>query len=155
MKKNNSLNEIGKFNHALYLHTIEHVADPISQLEKILQHINHICIETPYGIPKISFVNKSMLLLILFVLLSLNPKLWKNIPPLSVGLKSKVQICKQSEHINSFELETIEKIENLVNCDSCVRLSLANNTLGEKHQVIQVLFSKKQQLHTNTYSEAK
>lgn len=142
--KINSLNEIEKIDLVIYSHTIEHVADPISELEKILQHTNHIYIETPYGLPKITFVNKSILLNVLFTLFSLYPKLWRNMFSLSVGLKSKVRILRQSEHINFFEVETIEKLANLMNCDSHVKLSSVNNPLGEKHQVIQALFSKRQ-----------
>jgi hypothetical protein len=142
--KIDSLNEIDEFDLAIYSHTIEHVADPASELEKILQHTNHIYIETPYGVPKISFLNKSLVLNTFFVLLSLSPTIWRNMFSLSVGFKSKVRILKQSEHINFFEVETIEKLANIVNCDSKVRLKLVNNPLGEKHQVIQALFSKRQ-----------
>ena len=141
--KINSLHEVDKVDLVIYSHIIEHVANPSSELENILKHTKHIYIETPYGIPKISYLNKSLLLNGLFVLLSLHPTLWRNMFSLSVGLKSKKRILRQSEHINFFEVATIERLANLVNCDSIIKLSSVNNPLGQKHQVIQALFSKR------------
>lgn len=142
--KIDSLREINGFDLAIYSHVIEHVADPISELENILQHTNYIYVETPYGVPKISFINKSIVINVLFALLSLNPNLWRNMFALSVGFKSKARILRQSEHINFFEADTISKLGNLLNCDSYVKINLVNNPLGEKHHVIQALFSKRQ-----------
>jgi hypothetical protein len=141
--KINSLNEIDTVDLVIYSHIIEHVANPFSELENILKHTKHIYIETPYGIPKISYLNKSLFLNVLFVLLSLNPTLWRNMFSLSVGLKSKKRILRQSEHINFFEVATIERLANLLDCDSIIRLSSVNNPLRQKHQVIQALFSKR------------
>jgi hypothetical protein len=150
--KINSLSEIDTCDLVIYSHTIEHVTDPIFELEEMLKHTRNIYIETPYGIPKTSFLNKSFLLTAFFVLLSLNPKLWRNMFSLSVGLKSKVRILRQSEHINFFQVETLKKLADLVNCDSYVRMSFTSNPLGEKHQIIQALFSRKQPAHTNSNS---
>lgn len=141
--KIDSLSEINRFDLAIYSHVIEHVADPISELKNILQHTNYIYIETPYGVPKISFMNKSIVINILFALLSLNPNLWRNMFAVSAGFKSKTRILRQSEHINFFEADTISKLGNLINCDSNVKINLVNNPLGEKHHVIQALYSKR------------
>ena len=149
--KINSLDETDRIDLAIYSHTIEHVPNPLVELENILQYTDNVYLETPYGIPKISFVNRSILLNILFTMFSLHPWLWRNMFTLSVGLKSKGRIIKQSEHINFFEVETIEKLANLLNCESYIKLSSVNNPLGEKHQVIQALFSKKQLINNNIF----
>jgi ubiquinone/menaquinone biosynthesis C-methylase UbiE len=143
VKKISSLNEIGKIDLVIYSHIIEHVPDPLSELARILQHTDYIYIETPYGIPKISFVNKSIFISIFFALLSMHPLFWRNMFSLSVGLKSKKNILTQSEHINFFETSTIKKLAELSNCNSVIKLNSINNPLGEKHQVIQALFSKR------------
>jgi hypothetical protein len=141
--KIDSLSEVNGFDLAIYSHVIEHVAKPISELENILKHTNCIYVETPFGVPKISFMNKSIVINILFALLSLNSSLWRNMFALSVGFKSKKRIFRQSEHINFFETDTIYKLGNLLNCDTQVKINLVNNPLGEKHHVIQALFCKK------------
>ena len=141
--KISSLQEIGKFDLAIYSHVIEHVADPRSELVKTLRHTNQIYLEVPYGVPKISFINKSIVLNVFFAILSTNHVLWRNLFSLSVGLKSRLRILTQSEHINFFEVATMEKLANLVNCDSKIELSWTDNPLGQKHQIIQALFTKR------------
>jgi len=141
--KIDSLSEINEFDLAIYSHVIEHVADPIAELENILQYTNYVYVETPFGVPKVSFINKSIVINALFALLSLNPNLWRNMFALSVGFKSKTRIFRQSEHINFFETKTISTIGNLLNCDTYVKINLVNNPLGEKHHVIQAFFSKR------------
>ena len=138
-----SLQEIDKIDLVIYSHVIEHVADPRSELVKTLRHTNNIYLEVPYGVPKINCVNSSILLNVFFVMLSMNHFLWRNMFSLSVGLKSKMRVLTQSEHINFFEVATIEKLADLVDCDSKIKISWVDNPLRQKHQVIQALFSKR------------
>ncbi len=141
--KISSLLEICKVDLAILSHVIEHVADPRSELVKTLRHANQIYLEVPYGVPKISVINRSIVLNLFFAILSMNHLLWRNMFSLSVGLKSRIRILTQSEHINFFQIATIERLANLVNCDFKIELNWVDNPLGQKHQVIQALFSRR------------
>jgi len=138
-----NLNEVGNVDLIIYSHTIEHVVDPLLELKNMLQHANNIYIETPNGVPKASFMSKSILINMFFALISYFPRIWRNFFSISVGLKNKHNILRQSEHINFFQLETINKLAELCDCDSIIQLNLVNNPLGEKHEVIQAIFKRR------------
>ena len=138
-----SLNEVGKVDLIIYSHTIEHVVDPLFVLKNMLQYTDNIYIETPNGVPRASFVSKSILINIIFAAMSFSPRIWRNLFSTSVGLKHRHNVLRQSEHINFFQVETLNKLAELCDCDSIVQLNFMNNPLGEKHEVIQAIFRKR------------
>jgi hypothetical protein len=141
--KKTSLQEIGATSLIIYAHIIEHVSNPLLELENLLQYSDQIYIETPNGIPKANFFNKSIAINLIFALFSFFPKIWRNLFSISVGRKQKYNILRQSEHINFFTIETIKKLADMLDCNCVCKIALMPDPIGEEIEVIQTLIYKK------------
>ena len=141
--KKMSLQEIGKTSLIIYAHIIEHVSNPLFELANLLQYSDQIYVETPNGVPKANFFNKSITINLIFAVFSFFPKIWRNLFSISVGRKQKYNILRQSEHINFFTVDTIKKLADMLNCNYVCRIILIPDPIGEEIEVIQAFIYKK------------
>jgi hypothetical protein len=99
----------------IYAHVLEHVADPVAEINTLFSKSNRIYIEVPFGVPRITKSRTSYAELLKTLIKSLSPKLWKNATQPATG-RSIVgeSTLTQSEHLNSFTEHSMRVLSNLV-----------------------------------------
>jgi hypothetical protein len=111
----------------IYAHVLEHVVDPISELEKLFDKTDQVYVEVPYGIPEINKYRMSIRRFLLQQIYSLNPKFWaKSAHPATGRRVAPTKMLTQSEHLTFFSEKSFEKIAETLG----VSLIVARNTIS-------------------------
>ena len=99
----------------IYAHVLEHVADPVAEINTLFSKSNRIYIEVPFGVPRITKSRKSYAELVKTLIKSLSPKFWKNATQPATG-RSIVgeSTLTQSEHLNFFTEHSMRVLSNIV-----------------------------------------
>jgi hypothetical protein len=111
----------------IYAHVLEHVVDPISELEKLFKKTDQVYVEVPYGIPEINRYRMSIRRFLLHQMSSLNPRFWaRSARPATGRSVAPTKMLTQSEHLTFFSEKSFKKIAETLG----VSLILERNTIG-------------------------
>jgi hypothetical protein len=141
-----SLESEQKFNLILYSHVLEHVADPILEINKLLDFLEpngYLYIEIPFGVPQISSQRKSRIRFLYTLVCSFNPKAWAKFTTPATGRSDSARfILKQSEHLTFFNSSTLESISMTLGMKSVTQINTIPTPDLSFAQVIQCLLFK-------------
>jgi hypothetical protein len=140
-----SLDEINKSNLILYSHVLEHVANPKEEIEKLLQYCDQLYIEVPFGIPEISKTRKSKTRFLLKQLASLSPTFWRRSAMPAAGRSPKQGVLVQSEHINFFTEESLQKLAEMLKLEAHIEVNSIRTPDRAEAKVIQCLLSPRKE----------
>jgi hypothetical protein len=111
----------------IYAHVLEHVVDPIYELEQLFKKTDRVYVEVPYGIPEINKHRMSIRRFLWQQMSSLNPKLWaKNTRPATGRRVAPTKMLTQSEHLTFFSENSFKTIAEALG----VTLIIERNTIS-------------------------
>ena len=139
----NSLEEVSYVDLVVYAHTLEHVNDPIFEVQKLLRYTNNLYIEVPFGVPTPSKARRSRLIQMIALIASISPQIWSTISRPSSGRKINSKILRQSEHLNFFSPYYFDVIAQKLNLEVRKQVCEVIGPDLSRADVIQVLFKKK------------
>jgi hypothetical protein len=139
----NDLAEVDSVDLVIYAHILEHVNDPMKEIEELSKISRYIYIEVPSGIPRTSKLRKSRIFQMLVVLASLFPRVWTNLCSPAAGRGVTVQILRQSEHLNFFTTESLKVLANKLNLICTIQECDIPTPDLRTARVIQVFLSKR------------
>ena len=137
-----SFDELASVDLIIYAHVLEHVPLPLRELELLLGKARYIYVEVPYGVPILSRQRRSRLFFFLTVLTSLNKRWWGRYSHPSAGRGSKTSILRQSEHINFFNLTTVNRLAIAINAQVVSKVTTIPTPDKVQAKVLQILFSR-------------
>jgi hypothetical protein len=137
------LDELDNVDLIIYAHILEHIKDPIIEIEKLLKKSRYVYVEIPLGVPKPSKLRKSRLFQLAVVAASLFPKVWAYLSMPAAGRLTSANILRQSEHLNFFSTKSMQVIAKQLNLDCIVRECDIPTPDLKIARVIQVFFSRK------------
>jgi hypothetical protein len=127
----------------IYAHVLEHVVDPIAELEKLLKKADQVYVEVPFGIPEINEYRRSIRRFLFQQASSLDPRFWaRSARPATGRNVAPTKMLTQSEHLTFFSEKSFEKIAQILG----VSLILERNTIStpdlSTSSVIQCLLTR-------------
>ena len=131
-----------RFDLIQYCHVLEHVTEPLVEIQTLLRHTNLLYIEVPNGIPTSSRARRNFLRFHIFNFISLNPHGWRVLTKPAAGRGHVKQVLKQSEHINFFSEDSFKVIAKMLNLNVQTAITLIPTPDGSVAEVIQVLLEK-------------
>jgi hypothetical protein len=140
------LSEINSIDIIIYAHILEHVADPILELSKLLKASKYVYVEVPIGIPSQSRLRKSHLFQWLIAALSLSPKIWSYLSSPAAGRLANHKILRQSEHLNFFSEKSLQTLAMKLNAQIIIKKNLIPTPDLQVMNVYQVLMEMKENL---------
>ncbi len=139
-----NLNEVVNPDLVILSHVLEHVSNPLSMLENLLEQSKVLYVEVPFGCPQPDRQKESNTKFLVTLLSSFNPRLWSGKTQASTGRKSANRTLVQAEHINFFTNETFYAIARYLSASIiCVDSSVPTPD-GMEAKVIQCLISRNQ-----------
>lgn len=128
----------------VYAHVLEHVSNPMQELEALFQKTNKVYVEVPFGIPENNKNQRSYRRLLLHLISSFIPRLWsRNTRPATGRKVSASKMLTQSEHLTFFSEKSFAEIAKILN----VNLVIERNTIStpdfSESSVLQCLLTKK------------
>lgn len=127
---------------AVMAHVLEHVADPLSELECLLEQFEAVYVEVPNGLPTLSLARRSRAMLIIYLFLSSVPALWRKVSRPSTGRSNPASVLRLSEHLTFFSPLTIFALARKIHCEVTLRETEITSPGGDKSKVIQALFRR-------------
>jgi hypothetical protein len=143
VKRISDLAEISGVDLLIFTHILEHLNDPISEIEKLMSYTKFLYIEVPYGVPNPTKYRKSRIFQAMSLLASASPFVWSGLSRASAGRRTFSKILRQSEHLNFFRPSYFDLIGKKLNLETRVRISTMASPDSTASEVIQVLFCKK------------
>ncbi len=141
------LNRIGDLPFAdlvIYAHVLEHVSNPIHELQMIFQKTNQIYVEVPFGIPEINKYRRSLGRFVLYLLSSMTPKLWtRNACPATGRKVAPKKMLTQSEHLTFFSERSMERIAQVLGLNLLIERNTISTPDFSEGIVLQCLLSKR------------
>ena len=134
-----SFSDIENVDLVIYAHILEHVTDPLIELEKLAEISKYIYIEVPSGVPKNTWLRKNLIFQLLVASFTLSPKVWSYFSNPAAGRSSSSKILRQSEHLNFFTTNTLKKLADRLNLNSYIIESLIPTPDNQVAKVYQVL----------------
>jgi hypothetical protein len=143
--KINNILEVADIDLIIYSHVLEHVVDPVQEIEFMMNSTKNLYIEVPAGIPEINKVRKSKSKFIKKLLASFSQTFWIRTSSPSAGRKiNQNRILTQSEHINFFTESSFEVIASKLNLNLVVETRTIYTPDFSEGYVIQALLNKKE-----------
>jgi hypothetical protein len=126
----------------IYAHVLEHVKNPLQELQLLFQKTNCLYVEVPYGVPIINKYRKSRLRLLLHLTSSFSKTLWRRTTSPATGREviSKKMII-QSEHLTFFCEESIERLALKLNAELVLQRTVISTPDLNAGEVIQCLLT--------------
>ena len=93
----------------IYAHTLEHVANPVDEVSKLLEKSRYVYIEIPYGLPEINQIRQNQIRFLQHFYSSFSTKRWQRQAAPSYGRSVKSdRMLSQSEHLTFFSERSME-----------------------------------------------
>jgi 2-polyprenyl-3-methyl-5-hydroxy-6-metoxy-1,4-benzoquinol methylase len=138
-----SLNSVDVIDLIIYAHVLEHVADPISELSKLLERASCIYIEVPVGVPVINRLRRNKIRFIFRLAESLSKYRWaKSSHPSATRIVKPKSTLTQSEHLNFFSMKSLEVIASRLNVQFIAEEDFIHTPDLSEGQVLQCLLRK-------------
>lgn len=127
----------------IYAHVLEHVSNPVQELNSLFSKSKYVYVEVPYGIPVVNRTRKSKIRLIAHLVLSINAPLWRRkTSPATGRTVSSRKMITQSEHLTFFSEKSMEEIAKQIG----VKLVMQKTTIStpdlNSGEVLQCLLSR-------------
>jgi Methyltransferase domain len=136
-----SLNEIEGIDLIIYAHILEHVRNPIIELENLFKHSKRIYVEVPFGVPVISKERKSKLRFWWHLMSSTTPYFWNRQAAPSTGRTvNPIKMLSQSEHLTFFSEDSMQVIATRLNANLVIQKSTIRTPDSKSGLVLQCLF---------------
>jgi hypothetical protein len=136
-----SLNEIEGIDLIIYAHILEHVRNPMIELENLFKHSKRIYVEVPFGVPAISKERKSKLRFWWHLISSTAPYFWNRQAAPSTGRTvNPIKMLSQSEHLTFFSEESMQVIATRLNANLVIQKSTIRTPDSKSGLVLQCLF---------------
>jgi hypothetical protein len=135
-----NLNELHEIGLIIYSHVLEHVSDPLTELQELLKHSNCLYVEVPFGIPVINSARKSRVLFFIKFISSFYPRAWGKMTHPATGRESVKGILTQSEHLNFFSVKSLEAMGEILECTVQIEVNEIQTPDNATAKVIQCLF---------------
>lgn len=127
----------------IYAHVLEHVADPVLEINTLFLKASKVYIEVPFGVPRITPSRRSKIRFFKKVLRTLHPLFWKNQTRPSSGRSGNSQdTLTQSEHLNFFSEEAIKQLSFRVSAKVEIQRAQIETPDYMKAEVLQCLLIK-------------
>jgi hypothetical protein len=144
VKRIKSLDELNSIELIMYAHILEHVKNPFKELQKLLIASKNVYVEVPYGVPAINGKRKSKLKLIVQLVRSTTPNLWKwKTSPAAGRFVKQNKILTQSEHLTFFSEESMKQLALRLDANVSVQRTTIATPDSKSAEVLQCLFSQK------------
>jgi hypothetical protein len=128
----------------VYAHVLEHVSNPMQELEALFQKTNQVYVEVPFGIPEINKYQRSSSRLLLHLISSFIPKLWsKNARPATGRKVSTSKMLTQSEHLTFFSEKSFIVIAKILNANLVIERNTISTPDFSEGSVLQCLLTKR------------
>ena len=128
----------------IYAHVLEHVSNPIQELESLFQKTNRVYVEVPFGIPEINKYRRSIGRFVFHLLSSLTPRLWSRSARPATGRKvAPKKMLTQSEHLTFFSEQSLERIAQVLNLNLLIERNTISTPDFSEGSVLQCLLSKR------------
>lgn len=99
----------------IYAHTLEHVANPVEEVRKLLEKSRYVYIEIPYGLPEINKLRQNRFRFLRHFYSSFSTKRWQLQAAPSSGRSVKSdRMLSQSEHLTFFSERSMEVLANVL-----------------------------------------
>ena len=139
----NSIENAPHANLVIYAHVLEHVVDPIYELEKLFKKTNQVYVEVPFGIPEINKYRMSIRRFFLQQITSLNPRLWaRSTRPATGRSVSSTKMLTQSEHLTFFSEKSFKKIAEALGVSLIIERNTVSTPDFSTSSVIQCLLTR-------------
>lgn len=126
VRRISSINESPNADLIIYAHTLEHVAEPIKELRKLLDKSDQVYVEVPFGVPEISKSRQSLVRFCMTLATILYPRLWaRSAKPATGRIVSSHKTLTQSEHLTFFTEKSFQVIAEILD----VSLVVEQNTM--------------------------
>ena len=126
----------------IYAHVLEHVQNPLQELQILFQKTNCLYVEVPYGVPIINKYRKSRFRLLLHLTSSLSRVLWRRTTSPATGRKViSNKMITQSEHLTFFCEESMERLAIKLNAELVLQRTVISTPDLNNGEVIQCLLT--------------
>jgi hypothetical protein len=144
VRRVSSINESPNADLIIYAHTLEHVAEPISELEKLFEKSDQIYVEVPFGVPEISKFRKSFMRFCITLATILHPGLWaRNAQPATGRIVSSRKTLTQSEHLTFFTEKSFQVIAEILGVNLVVEQNTMTTPDLSQGTVLQCLLTRR------------
>lgn len=139
----NSIENAPYANLIIYAHVLEHVVDPIYELEQLFKKTDRVYVEVPYGIPEINKYRKSIRRFLLQQMSSLSPRFWaRTARPATGRTVAPTKMLTQSEHLTFFSESSFEKIAEILGVSLIIERNTVSTPDFSTSSVIQCLLTR-------------
>jgi hypothetical protein len=128
----------------VYAHVLEHVSNPMQELEALFQKTNQVYVEVPFGIPEINKYRRSSRRLLLQLISSFIPTIWsRNARPATGRKVSASKMLTQSEHLTFFSEKSFTVIAKILNANLVIERNTISTPDFSEGSVLQCLLTKR------------
>ena len=128
----------------VYAHVLEHVEDPILEVNNLFRKSKRIYVEIPYGVPVINRHRKSRIRFICHLFKTVNHRIWQKTTAPATGRQvSAKKMLTQSEHLTFFSEDSMIELASLVGADLVMQKCFISTPDLNKGEVLQCLLTLK------------
>ena len=138
-----SIKDAPSANLIIYAHVLEHVVDPIYELEQLFNKTDRVYVEVPYGIPEINKYRMSIRKFLFQQMSSLHPRFWaKSARPATGRSVEPMKMLTQSEHLTFFSENSFKKIAEILGVSLIIERNTVSTPDFSTSSVIQCLLTR-------------
>ncbi len=126
----------------IYAHVLEHVVNPIRELQELFKKTDQVYVEVPYGIPEINKYRLSIRRFFIQQILSLSPRFWAiSARPATGRHVAPKKMLAQSEHLTFFSEKSFKKIAEVLGLDLVIERNTISTPDFSTSSVLQCLLT--------------
>jgi hypothetical protein len=145
IKRINKIENSPFANLIIYAHVLEHVVNPIKELEELFKKTDQVYVEVPFGIPEINKYRLSLRRFFIQQIFSLSPMLWARSARPATGRKvTPTKMLAQSEHLTFFSEKSFNTIAEVLGVDLLIERNMISTPDFNTSFVLQCLLTRRQ-----------